>query len=136
MFGLIGSLFSFLGGIAPAVAQVFTAKTDAYTTEFVSMSETERAEYAANQQAVTAANTAKTIHGTTVVAQVLTFMFGVPASIHWGMTYLTASFPQLGLHTDPLLGHYADDEHTIALSFFILNGALPLVQTVTSRLLR
>ena len=136
MFGFIGSLFSFLGGIAPAVATIFTAKTDSQTTEFVAMTETERSEYAASQSAQTAANSAKALNNASTAAHILTYMFGVPAAIHWGMTMLTATYPQLGFHTDPLSGQYAQDEHAIAMSFFILAPTLPLVNAISARLMR
>ena len=136
MFGALGSIFSFLSGIAPAVASIWTAKTDSSTTEYVSMSETERAEYTASQQAQVATNTAKVQHGTSRIVQILTFMFGVPPAIHWGWTYFTATFPALGFATDPLHGAYADSEVKIAMSFFILTPTLPLVQAVTARLFR
>ena len=139
MFGILSglsSVFSFLGGIAPAIAQGFAAKQDTTAREFISMSETERSEYSANQQAVTATNTAKTVHGTLTAVQILTFLFGIGPAIHFTMTYLTATFPQLGFHTDPMLGVYAESEVTIAKSFFILTPTLPIVQAVTARLFR
>jgi hypothetical protein len=134
MFSALASLLTFLGSIGPSIAQGYAAKQDGETRQVISMSETERAEVVANQQAQTAANTARTVHGTLVVSQILTFLFGFPAALHWGWTFFTATFPGLGFATDPLHGQYAQAEHDIAMSFFILTPTLPIVQAISARL--
>lgn len=134
MFGLIGAAFSFLTGLAPAISAYFTAAKNVEATEFVSMSEAERAEYIAYTQAISALNAAKVTNNASTAAHVLIYMFGVPPAIHWGAVFITATFPQLGIAIYALHGDYAIAEKDIAESFFLLAPALPVVGALSARI--
>lgn len=130
----IGSAFSFLSGIFPAISTMFTNGQNVEAQEFVSMSETERAEYIAYTQAISALNAAKVTNNSSTAAHVMIYLFGLPAALHWGAVFFTATFPGLGLAVYPLQGLFATAEKDIAESFFILAPALPVVGALTARL--
>jgi hypothetical protein len=134
MFELLGGVFSFLSGIAPAISSYFTAAKNVEATEFASMTSAERDEYVAYAQAQAALNAAKTQNNATAPAHVMIYLFGVPAALHWGAVFITATFPQLGVAVYPLQGNYGIAEKDIAESFFLLAPTLPLVGALSQRI--
>lgn len=134
MLSIFGSLFSFLSGVAPAISGYFTTKANVEATEFAAMSAEQQAEYVAYAQATSALNAAKTANNATGPAHLMIYLFGLPAALHWGAVFITATFPSLGFAVYPLKGDYADAEKEIALSFFLLAPSLPIVSALSARL--
>lgn len=134
IFSLLGSGLSFLTGIAPAISTYFTNKQNVEAQEFTTMSETDRAEYIAYTQAVSALNAAKVANNSTTAAHVMIYLFGLPTALHWIAVIVTATFPGLGIGVPPLHGTFAIAEKDIAESFFILAPALPIVGSLAARI--
>lgn len=134
IFSLITSGLGFLTGIAPAISSYLVQAKNVEAQEFSTMSETDRAEYIAYTQATSALNSAKVINNTSRAAQVMIYLFGLPAALHWGAVYITATLNGWPYAVDPLHGLYASAEHDIAISFFVMAPTLPVVSALASRL--
>ena len=134
VFSLVGSALSFLTGLAPAISSYLLTAKNVEAQEFAAMTQEEREEFIAYTKSATALNEAKVQNNRTTSAHLMVYLFGVPPAIHWAGVYLTATFPQLGLHVDPLHGYYALSEKTIAESFFLLAPAIPVVGALAQRL--
>ena len=98
------------------------------------MTSAEQQEWSASQQAWSVANQAKVANNASRVAHFFVYAFGLPAALHLGGVFITATFPALGYAVYPLQGVYAQIEKDIAESFFILAPALPLTQALAARL--
>ena len=134
MLTILGTIFSFLSGVAPAISNIFTARTDATVEEFKAMSSEQQAEYVAYAQALSAANASKVQNNASAPAHLMIYLFGLPAALHWGAVFITATFPGWGIAIYALHGDYATAEKDIAESFFILAPTLPLVSALSDRL--
>lgn len=134
MFSLLGGVFSFLSGIAPAISSYFTNAQDVSAQEFAASTSAEQAEYIAYTQALAALNAAKVQNNATGPAHLMIYLFGLPAALHWAAVFITATFPQMGIAIYALHGDYAIAEKDIAESFFILAPALPLVGALSARI--
>lgn len=70
-------------------------------------------------------------------ARIMTMAFGIPAALHWGAVFVVSTFPPLYHVTIPALPEaYASAELTIALSFFIVAPAMPIVSATAAWLSR
>ncbi len=143
MFGL-GSIASyigqFLGGpltaITGQVAGYFTSAKNVEAAEFASMTSTERDQAVALIQAQTALNSAKVSNNAHGAAYFMVWFFGLPAAMHWSSVFLVNSWPFYMMHyvIPAVPAGYADAEFKIAMSFFVLAPALPVLNSLSARL--
>jgi hypothetical protein len=131
MFGLISSLIS---GVMKPLFGWLTNKDNVTMAEYAAFSETEKAVYVSYIQATAAANAAKASNHS-FAATLMVYAFGLPAAIHWGAVFLDSTF-RFGWAVPALPGAYAGAEQQIALSFFILAPALPVISGVAGFLNR
>lgn len=68
-------------------------------------------------------------------ARIMVLVFGIPAAIHWAAVFLDSTF-RFGWAVPALPGYYAGAEQQIALSFFIVAPAMPLVSATSAWLSR
>jgi hypothetical protein len=61
-----------------------------------------------------------------LIGKLMMLLFGVPAAAHWGAVFLDSTF-KFGWGVPALPGGYANAELSIALSFFVITPAMPLV---------
>ena len=139
MFGIIPAIqavFSFLGGVAPAISGYFQTKANVENTEFASMNATDQAEAIALVHAQTELNNAKVLNNSHGAAQIMVYLFGLPIAIHWWMVIIVSCIPaQFHPWVIPALPEaFAGSETKIALSFFLLAPALPIVSSLASRI--
>ena len=134
MFALIAPLFSFLSGIAPAISSFFTTKMNVEATEFSAMTSTEQAEAIALVQAQTALNQSKVLNNSHGAAQLMVYAFGVPVAMHWCAVWIATTFPSLHWTVLAAPKEFQGAEMQIALSFFLLAPALPIVSSLAARL--
>lgn len=140
MLGIFSALGSFLGGpitaITGQVAGYFTSAKTVEGTEFAAMNAADQAQVIAYLQAQTALNAAKVTNNAHGAAYFMVWLFGLPAAAHWASVYLVNSWPFYHWHLviPAVPPGYADAEFRIALSFFILAPALPVLNGLASRL--
>lgn len=134
MLAILGSLFSFLSGVAPAISGYFQTKSNTEAVEFQAMSSEQQAEYLAYAQATSALNASKVANNSTSASHLMIYLFGLPAALHWGAVFITATFPSWGIAIYALHGDYATAEKDIAESFFLLAPTLPIVSALSDRL--
>ena len=132
MFGIIGSVLSVLGGsILSPILSFFTSKQMYSAEEFVALTGAQQAEYVAYVEAVSATNQAKVANNVSFLSKIMVMAFGVPAALHWGAVFLDSTFKfHWGIPALP--GAYAGAEQQIALSFFILTPAMPIVSSLAA----
>lgn len=134
MFGFLGSIFA--GGISAILKPIFgflTSRDMFSAEEFVGLTEAQRGEYIAYAQAVQAVNASKVAMNSWWGAHLMIYLFGFPAALHWGAVFLDSTF-RFGWHIPALPGAYAGAEQQIALSFFILAPAMPIVSSLAGLL--
>lgn len=96
--------------------------------EFLALTSAQQVEYAAYVQAVVQTNAAKLSMNATRAGQIMIYLFGIPAALHWNAVFLDSTFKfHWGIPALP--GAYAGAEQTIALAFFITAPAMPLLQS-------
>lgn len=143
MFGLgsiASALGSFLGGpltaITGQIAGVFTNKQNTQQAEFIAMSQDDRDATLALLKAQTDLNTAKVGNNAHGAAYFFVWLFGLGPALHWSMVYIvsTPPFSWWGWSVSKLPPTYAASEEKIALSFFVLAPALPVLSGLASRL--
>jgi len=129
MFAIISSIIS---GVLSPLFGWLQNKDNVQLGEFQAYSAAEQATYVAYMQAQSAANSAK-VANSWWGAHAMVYLFGLPAALHWNAVYLDSTF-KFGWAVPALPGPYAGAEQQIALSFFILAPALPLISGVASML--
>jgi hypothetical protein len=135
MFTIIGGLVnSLIGAVLSPIMAYLNKKQDVGLAEYQAASTEERDGYLAYVTALGASNTAKVAANNWSGAHLMVYAFGLPAVIHWGAVFLVSTFPSLGWHPQALPAVYASAEQMIALSFFVLAPALPIVSSVTQML--
>lgn len=131
MWGFLGSLFTGgIGALIAPIANIFTNGQTVQAEEFVAMTAAQQGEYIAYAQAVSAMNNAKIAANSWWGAHLMIYLFGFPAALHWGAVFLDSTF-RFGWRVPALPGQYAGAELQIALSFFILAPALPIIQSIS-----
>lgn len=134
MFGFLGSLFAGgIGAILKPVFGFFTSKAMFSMEEFTALTEAQQGEYIAYARAVQSVNASKVAMNSWWGAHLMIYLFGLPAALHWGAVFLDSTF-KFGWGIPALPGAYAGAEMQIALSFFILAPALPIVGALTGLL--
>jgi hypothetical protein len=134
MFGLLGSLFSGgIGAILSPIMGFFTSANVVKGQEFAALTGAEQAEYIAYAQAIGVMNNSKIAANAWWGAHLMIYLFGLPAALHWNAVFLDSTF-RFGWHVPALPGGYAGAELNIALSFFILAPAMPIVTSIAGLL--
>lgn len=134
MFGFLGSLFAGgIGAILKPVFGFFTSKAMFSMEEFTALTAAQQGEYIAYARAVQSVNASKVAMNSWWGAHLMIYLFGLPAALHWGAVFLDSTF-KFGWGIPALPGAYAGAEMQIALSFFILAPALPIVGALTGLL--
>jgi hypothetical protein len=137
MFAIIGGLLSStISGVLSPLFGWLNKKQDVGLAEYQAASAEERDGYLAYVAALGASNTAKIAANNWSGAHLMVYAFGLPAAIHWSAVFLVSTFPALGWHPQALPAVYASAEQMIALSFFVLAPALPIVSSVTQMMNR
>jgi len=131
MFAFLGSIIS---GVLSPLFGWLKNKDDVTLGEYSAFTEAEKATYVAYIQAVAQANAAKA-QNHSLAATVMVYVFGLPAGLHWTAVFLDSTF-RFGWAVPSLPGPYAGAEQQIALSFFILAPALPIISGVAGMLNR
>ena len=135
MLAIIGAVLSqIIGGLAGPVLSYFTNKQTVTLEGFKAASADDLARYQSYVAALNQANAIKAAD-TWWGARVMVFAFGLPAVIHWGAVFLDSTF-RFGWRVPALPGAYAGAEQQIALSFFIILPAMPIVSAVSAWLSR
>lgn len=138
MFAMIGGLLSsVIGGVLNPLFTYLGKKQDVGLAEYQAASAEERDSYLAYVTALGQSNQAKVANNTWSGAHFMVYAFGIPAALHWGAVFLVSTFHAWLPYTVPALPPtYASAETTIALSFFILAPAMPIVSSVAQMLNR
>jgi len=131
---MLGFISSIVSGVLSPLFSWLTNKDNVTMAEYAAFSETEKAVYVSYIQATAAANAAKASNHS-FAANVMVYAFGLPAALHWGAVFLDSTF-RFGWAVPSLPGPYAGAEQQIALSFFILAPALPIISGVAGLLNR
>jgi hypothetical protein len=131
MFGLISALIS---GIVSPLFSFLSNKDTVTMQEYAALTEAERAVYASYAQAMAQTNASK-VANNWAGAHFMVYLFGLPAGLHWAAVFLDSTF-RFGWAVPALPGPYAGAEQQIALSFFILAPALPIISSVSQMLNR
>lgn len=137
MFGVIGSLVqSAISGVISPLFTYLNRKQDVGLEQYRAATSAERDQYLAYVAALNQVNRAKVENNNWWGARLMVYLFGLPAALHWSAVFFVSTFPQWGWKVPALPDAYASAEQTIALSFFILAPALPLVSSVAGVLNR
>lgn len=91
--------------------------------------------YKAYVAAVAEVDRLKVAQQSSFIGKVMMLGFGVPAVVHWGAVFLDSTF-KFGWGVPALPGGYANAELSIALSFFVVTPAMPLVSATAQWLSR
>lgn len=135
MFAFI--INSLIGGVLSPITSFLAKKQDVTLEEYKSLTAAERDEYASYIAGLRGSNEAKVQAGGWWGAHLMIYLFGIPAVLHWGAVFLVSTFPTWLPYVIPALpAAYANAEQTIALSFFILAPAMPIVTSVARMLNR
>lgn len=140
MLSIFSAIGSMLGGpitaITGQIAGYFTSAKNVEATEFASLTSAERDQAIALVQAQTALNGTKVSNNAHGAAYFMVWFFGLPAAMHWSSVFLVNSWPFYMWHLviPAVPSGYADAEFKIAMSFFVLAPALPVLNSLASRL--
>lgn len=132
--GVLSLIFGFLGGsVISPIMKYFTSSNMMTMEEFVALTGAQQAEYVAFVQATAATDSAKVSNNVSAISKLMILLFGLPAALHWSAVFLDSTF-RFGWHIPALPGGYAGAEAQIALSFFILAPAMPIVTSIAALL--
>ncbi len=140
MLGIFSAIGSLLGGpitaITGQVASYFTSAKTVEGSEFAAMTSADQQTALAYLQAQTSLNSAKVTNNAHGAAYFMVWLFGLPPAMHWSSVVVVNSWPFYKLHLviPAVPPTYADAEFKIALSFFVLAPALPVLNGLASRL--
>lgn len=134
MFAVIGSLISSIaGGVLSPILKYFTSTAQIGAQEFATLTMAQQTEYIAYVNTIAAINQTKVAANSWWGAHVMVYLFGLPAALHWNAVFLDSTF-RFGWQVPALPTAYAGAELNIALSFFILAPALPVITSISAAL--
>jgi hypothetical protein len=142
MFGLLGGFVtSAISGIITPLFAFLNKKQDTQLAEYQAMTAAERDGYDSYVRGLSDSNQAKIENNKSSAAHFMIYLFGLPAAIHWNAVFWITTCPSLfhWLGIDTIAGlpkGYESAEMTIALSFFILAPAMPIVSSVSDMISR
>jgi hypothetical protein len=122
---------SALNALLSTVLNYFKAKSDNELAGFQTAAGLDAANFQKFLEAQVATNQAKLAANGWWGAKFMVFAFGLPAVLHWGAVFLDSTF-RFGWKVPALPGEYAGAEQQIALSFFIVLPAMPVVSAVSA----
>ncbi len=128
---ILGAIQSIVSGIAGPLIGYLGKREDVSLDGFKTAAGIDAAAYQAHLNAEIEIARLRASANSWMGARIMVFAFGLPAALHWSAVFLDSTF-RFGWAVPALPGQYAGAEMQIALSFFIVAPAMPIISATAA----